>query len=125
MHLLSIDIQRFITLIGKLSTAVLGCLNRKDLRNLSAIRKAYEQQKYMFDNNVRSCFKRIISIFQPHVRPIVRGKAGRKTEYGAKIGVSVVDGFTYITVNGRNMDCCLFLCQEFEEVLAGTSLSLF
>ena len=50
----------------------------------------------MFDNNVRSCFKRIISIFQPHVRPIVRGKAGRKTEYGAKIGVSVVDGFTYI-----------------------------
>ena len=96
MHLLSIDIQRFITLIGKLSTAVLSCLNRKDLRNLSAIRKAYEQQKYMFDNNVRSCFKRIISIFQPHVRPIVRGKAGRKTEYGAKIGVSVVDGFTYI-----------------------------
>ena len=30
------------------------------------------------------------------MRPIVRGKAGRKTEYGAKIGVSVVNGFTYI-----------------------------
>lgn len=50
----------------------------------------------MFDNNVRSCIKRIISIFQPHVRPIVRGKAGSRTEYGAKIGVSVVDGFTCI-----------------------------
>lgn len=96
LHLLSQDIQRFTNFIGKLNTTVLGCLNRKDLRNLSAIRKAYEQQKYMFDNNVRSCIKRIISIFQPHVRPIVRGKAGRKTEYGAKIGVSVVDGFTYI-----------------------------
>lgn len=74
-------------------------LHRKVKHNrfrLSAIRKAYEQQKYMFDNNVRSCIKRIISIFQPHVRPIVRGKAGSRTEYGAKIGVSVVDGFTCI-----------------------------
>ena len=38
----------------------------------------------------------MVSIFQSHVRPIVRGKAGRKTEYGAKIGVSVVNGFAYI-----------------------------
>lgn len=30
------------------------------------------------------------------MRPIVRGKAGRKKEYGAKIGVSVVNGSTYI-----------------------------
>lgn len=50
----------------------------------------------MFDHDVCSCLDRIVSIFQPHVRPIVRGKAGRKTEYGAKIGVSVVNGFTYI-----------------------------
>ena len=50
----------------------------------------------MFDHDVRSCLDRIVSIFQSHVRPIVRGKAGRKTEYGAKIGVSVVNGFTYI-----------------------------
>ncbi|EJX03954.1 transposase [gut metagenome] len=96
LHLLSQDIQRFTNFIGKLSTSVLSCLNRRDLRNFSALRTAYEQQKYMFDDNVRSCFKRIISIFQPHIRPIVRGKAGRKTEFGAKIGVSVVDGYTYI-----------------------------
>lgn len=38
----------------------------------------------------------MVSIFQSHVRPIVRGKAGRKTEYGAKIGVSVVNDFAYI-----------------------------
>ena len=46
--------------------------------------------------DVLVCLNRIISIFQSHVRPIVRGKVGRKTEYGAKIGVSVVNGFTYI-----------------------------
>lgn len=96
LHLLSKDIQGFISFIGKLKTDVLSCLNRRDLSNLSAIRKAYEQQKYMYDNDVCSCLDRIISIFQSHVRPIVRGKAGRKTEYGAKIGVSVVNGFTYI-----------------------------
>lgn len=96
LHLLSKDIQSFVNLLGKLRTDVLSCFNRKDLSNFSAIRKAYEQQKYMFDHDVCSCLDRIVSIFQSHVRPIVRGKAGRKTEYGAKIGVSVVNGFTYI-----------------------------
>lgn len=96
LHLLSKDIQGFVDFIGRLGTDVLSCLNRRDLSNLSAIRKAYVQQKHMFDHGVNSCLGRIVSIFQPHVRPIVRGKAGRKTEYGAKIGVSVVDGFTYI-----------------------------
>lgn len=50
----------------------------------------------MYDNDVRSYLDHIVSIFQSHVRSIVRGKAGRKTEYGAKIGASVVNGFTYI-----------------------------
>lgn len=96
LHLLSKDVQGFISLLGRLGTDVLSCLNHRDLSNFSAIRKAYEQQKYMFDHDVCSCLDRIVSIFQSHVRPIVRGKAGRKTEYGAKIGVSVVNGFTYI-----------------------------
>ena len=39
---------------------------------------------------------RIVSISQPDIRPIVRGKSKAKTEFGAKISVSVVDGFTYL-----------------------------
>lgn len=39
---------------------------------------------------------RIVSIFQPHVRPIVRGKSKSPTEFGAKIGASVVKGYTFI-----------------------------
>lgn len=96
LHLLSKDVHGFINLLGRLGTDILSCLNHRDLSNFSAVRKAYEQQKYMFDHDVCSCLDRIVSIFQSHVRPIVRGKAGRKTEYGAKIGVSVVNGFTYI-----------------------------
>jgi len=39
---------------------------------------------------------RIVSISQPHVRPIVRGKAGRPTEFGAKLSISVVGGFSFV-----------------------------
>lgn len=38
---------------------------------MEAAFKMYEQQKMMFEQNVRSCADRIISIYQPHLRPIV------------------------------------------------------
>ena len=56
----------------------------------------YEQQKMMFEQNVRRCADRIISIYQPHLRPIVRGKAKTKVEFGAKVGASIVHGYTYV-----------------------------
>ena len=39
---------------------------------------------------------RIVNIYQPYVRPIPRGKAKSRTEFGAKLGVSLVDGFSRI-----------------------------
>jgi hypothetical protein len=39
---------------------------------------------------------RIVSISQPHVRPIVRGKLSAPVEFGAKISVSVVQGFCFV-----------------------------
>ena len=50
----------------------------------------------MYNNNVHTFDDRIVSISQPHIRPIVRGKSKAKTEFGAKISVSVIDGFTYL-----------------------------
>ena len=50
----------------------------------------------MFEQNVRRCAERIISIYQPHLRPIVRGKAKTKVEFGAKVGASIVNGYTYV-----------------------------
>jgi hypothetical protein len=50
----------------------------------------------MYDNKTHSCHERIVNIFQPWVRPIVRGKDKNKTEFGAKINVSEVDGFCRI-----------------------------
>jgi hypothetical protein len=60
------------------------------------IQFVYEQQDGMYKDRRSRCDNRIISISQPHVRPIVRGKAGKKTEFGAKISVSMTDGLAFV-----------------------------
>ncbi|MCE5205759.1 MAG: transposase [Porphyromonadaceae bacterium] len=37
-----------------------------------------------------------MNIHQPHVRPIVRGKAKARTEFGAKINISLLDGYARV-----------------------------
>ena len=63
---------------------------------LSVITKLYAQQKQMFDEKKNKVDDRIVSIHQPHVRPIVRGKARAKTEFGAKVHLSLIDGFSFL-----------------------------
>lgn len=63
---------------------------------LMTIEKLCRQQKYMYDHKIHKVENRIVSISQPHVRPIVRGKAGATVEFGAKLAISVVDGFAYL-----------------------------
>jgi len=50
----------------------------------------------MFKYRENRIENRIVSISQPHVRPIVRGKAGKKTEFGAKISAVVIHGKLYL-----------------------------
>lgn len=64
-------------------------LSPKDALRLAVIRKVYEQQQYMYENNVHSVPERIVSISQPYIRPIVRGKAKTPTEFGTKLDLSV------------------------------------
>ena len=66
-------------------------LDPKQEDRLAVIRKVYKQQKYMYDNNVHSVPDRIVSISQPYIRPIVRGKAKAPTEFGAKLDLSIDD----------------------------------
>lgn len=69
-------------------------LDKRQSERLETLRKIYEQQKYMYDNKVHSVPDRIVSVSQPFIRPIVRGKAGKPVEFGAKLDISVVDGWT-------------------------------
>ena len=60
------------------------------------IQKLYCQQEEMYRTKTNSIAHRIISIHQPFIRPIVRGKDGKKVEFGSKINVSLIRGFTRI-----------------------------
>ena len=84
---------------GKLSLG--KNLPPRQTERLGTIRNVYEQQKYMYDNRTHSVPDRIVSVSQPFVRPIVRGKAGKPVEFGAKLDISVVDGWT-------RLECCSF-----------------
>ena len=69
-------------------------LNVHQTERLGTIRKIYEQQKYMYDNHTHSVENRIVSVSQPFVRPIVRGKAGKPVEFGMKLDISISNGWT-------------------------------
>lgn len=56
----------------------------------------YRQQLSMYKKNANRIEDRIVSINQPHIRPIVRGKAGSPVEFGAKISASCVDGYVFL-----------------------------
>lgn len=72
-------------------------LNKKQQKTLMVLHTLYEQQKEMYDQKKNTVAHRIVSISQPHVRPIVRGKMGKKgVEFGAKIGLSLMDGFARV-----------------------------
>jgi hypothetical protein len=50
----------------------------------------------MLDTRTHRTAARIVNFAQPHVRPIVRGKAGAKVEFGAKILVAIENGHTFV-----------------------------
>ena len=64
-------------------------LTEKQSEQLEVIRKVYEQQLFMYENKTHSVENRIVSISQPFIRPIVRGKARTPVEFGAKLDLSV------------------------------------
>lgn len=63
----------------------------KEISLLMTIYKLYEQQQYMYQNKIHSVENRIVSIMQPWIRPIVRGKTKAPVEFGAKFDLSVDD----------------------------------
>lgn len=90
-------LRRDLKIIGKLLSAYSKFpLKYKYLKYLMVLHTVYEQQDSMYRNRCHRVEDRIVSIHQPHVRPIVRGKERTKTEFGSKIHVSLVSGFTFI-----------------------------
>ena len=71
-------------------------LTEKQKERLNLVTTVYEQQRIMFENESHSIPGRIVSLAQPWVRPIVRGKVCTNTEFGAKLHISLVNGYTRV-----------------------------
>ena len=83
--------------IGKLLTNIgIDALQESRINRLMSICELYRQQRTMHGNSTHQCENRIVSLRQPHIRPMVRGKAGKRFEFGQKLALSVVSGYTFI-----------------------------
>ncbi len=63
---------------------------------LKTIRTILQQQRYHYDQPDKSVPHRIVSLFKPYLRPIVRGKENKSVEFGAKVHQMQVGGCNFI-----------------------------
>ena len=73
-----------------------NALTRWQRERLAVIRTLYAQQREMYESGSTRIDDRIVSLSQPWVRPIVRGKQNAPVEFGAKVAMSDINGFLRI-----------------------------
>jgi len=95
LRFLNRNLKSINKLLNSFSTVSIP-LEKRDFKYLLVINFLYQQQKEMYDQRKHTIEDRIVSIHQPHVRPIVRGKTTAKVEFGAKIHVSIIDGISFL-----------------------------
>lgn len=71
-------------------------LSQRQYRRFLIAQEISRQQEWMWSKNTEKIANRIVSLTQPHVRPIVRGKAGADVEFVAKISASCFDGYLFL-----------------------------
>lgn len=84
-------------------------------KRLKIVRRVYEQQREMYREKKRRIENRIVSLHKPEIRPIIRGKAGKKVEFGPKTALSHVDGFVFMDhVSHDNFNEALLVTRQVE-----------
>ncbi len=86
------DFTHINTVLDRVPDA-LSLLNKKQYRNWLVVQHIYTQQQEMYRNHTHKVKDRIVSLHQPWVRPMVRGKSGKQTEFGAQINMTEQDGY--------------------------------
>ena len=101
-------VLRDIKYINKLldqHTTLKTALNKRDWKLLQVIDEVHRQQREMFSEDKRTIEHRIVSLYQPHVRPVPRGKDRVQTEFGSKQLVMLKDGYTHVqTISWDNFN---------------------
>jgi len=96
-------VERNLNTLGNLISAVgTEALTDREWERLTIICEIARQQKEHLADSSASIPNRIVNLRQPHVRPVVRGKAGAEVEFGQKMAFSVVNGYTFIEEQSWN-----------------------
>ena len=90
------NLKHIDTVIQKHPEAWEKALTRWQRERLAVIRTLYAQQREMYESGSNRIDDRIVSLSQPWVRPIVRGKQNAPVEFGAKVEMSDIGGFLRI-----------------------------
>ena len=114
LQYVSRDIKYIDNLLEQRTTLKLS-LNKRDWKLLQVIHEVHRQQQEMFTEDKRTIDHRIVSIYQPHVRPMPRGKDRVQTEFGSKQLVMLKDGYTHLqTISWDNFNEGTHLKQSVE-----------
>jgi len=71
-------------------------LSNKERKLISHIKTIYSQQHELLYGNRENVKQRIVSLYKPHVRAIIRGKEIKPVEFGAKVHKVQVGGLSFI-----------------------------
>jgi hypothetical protein len=104
LQYVSRDIKYVNKLLEQHATLKLS-LNKRDWKLLQVVHEVYRQQQEMFTGDKHTIDHRIVSLYQPHVRPMPRGKDRVHTEFGSKQLVMLKDGYTHVqTISWDNFN---------------------
>ena len=71
-------------------------MSKQQYKTLLVCQEVYRQPTWMYQHKKNKISDRIVSLTQPHIRPLVRGKAGKSTEFGAKQSASSWEGYVFL-----------------------------
>lgn len=100
LHLLNKLFEQISPLIGFWKTSIsFGAkspVKANFFDRLGLVKKVYKQQKLHDDRPDVRIPHRIVSLFKPYLRPIVRGKETKRVEFGKKVHKMMVGGIGFI-----------------------------
>jgi len=71
-------------------------LPEQRLARYKTVQQIMSQQRYLHENPGKKVADRIVSLYKPYIRPIVRGKENKSVEFGIKVHMMQVDGINII-----------------------------
>jgi len=88
---------KLMNLLNNLSDKNKFSISMRSAKKLKVIEKVYNQQhQRLYGKKGEKIKERIVSIYKPYVRPIIRGKETKPVEFGAKVNKLQVDGISFI-----------------------------